>query len=150
MIEFGLKKMIVNYQKLKKKSILKKPNIHKNWWFGAMSGLGLSSLHIVEHGKMVDGEYYRDIILNEFFYELDSRKRKTKNITTTKMVRDLKDYWFQQDSAPTCCKRNFGDVRWWMSSCYLKRIVAWYDVFQILCFFCQNNSPIKNTKLHFF
>ena len=119
--------------------------------WGAMSGIGLSSLHIVEHGRIVDGEYYRDIILNEFFYELDSRKRKTKNITTTKMVCDFKDYWFQQDSAPP----HIANETLEMLDNECPHVISkglWPGMmfFKFYVFFSKNNSHIKNTKLHFF
>ena len=68
--------------------------------WGAFSGLGVAELQFLPPNTTIDGEYYRDTILNKFIYEVESRKKTTKEICTTRLVGNLEKWWFQQDGAP--------------------------------------------------
>lgn len=75
---------------------------HERWimvW-GAFSGRGVSKLIFIEQHQSVTAQFYRDEILNQFIFDLENRTIETDRISTTRLVRNIDNWWFLHDGAP--------------------------------------------------
>ena len=85
-----------------------KKSAYVNIW-GAMSASGLSAIHIMPQGQMVDAEYYVKDILEKEVKPLLKKSKRTNGATTNKMVLNKRRFTFQQDGAPAHTSKHAQD-----------------------------------------